>query len=591
MPGSGLLRRFGVLATAALVLTACARIAAAQPSGSTLSPDLQSYMVNKDIGSERWTINLNLFSTDPSSIISITGNIFRTGGGPASFVTCLERFDSNGDLRNPSSIFRLACSGASACGSTAETCARTGWTLIADDVRVPASFFLPPGGNAAGDAADARSFLDGLVDHLAAAWSEARGSSLARSGLELAAPRSAHAQASGGRGATLTLDRLNHLVTKDVGSERWSISYSYQPFESDQQGVATRFLSVTGNVYQPDGGAPSFVYCLLRPDSTGSLDDPASELRFVCQGTDACTTTARDCAESWRPIANDVRLQASFFLPPAGLPAPPQSDPEIVVIGRTSDPPSLVAPGSEASGASVAFDAPAGACPVGAECIVPRIGGCQDVAGLVFEDEALGCRCVVPVVPPRCIECGDGADGQCGGGCEFAVGDATARGVCLPYDSTTDACACYAIGAGQSLTTQGCGGALGLPCPGDRCCSNDPRGACDPLDGEIPCPGVCVAAHGCDPDDEQCGICISPAQAPTPTPMPTPTPDPTPPPTPSPSPTPSPRPSPSPVPTATPDPICLGAGEACSPVRPPSCCPGLVCNLNPSVGSFCIAAD
>jgi len=589
MPGSALLRTIGVVVTLALVLAAAPRAARAQqPSGSTLSPDRQSYMVNKDIGAERWTINLNLFSQDPASIISITGNIFRADGGPASFVTCLERFDSSGDLRNPSSTFRLACSGASACGTTAEACARTGWTLIAGDVRVPASFFLPPGGNSAADAADARSFLSDLVDRLAAAWRDVRRSAVARGGIELAAPRSAHAQVDGGRGATLTVDRLNHLVTKNVGGERWSISYSYQPFESDQQGVATRFLSVTGNVYEPGGGPPRFVFCTLRPDSTGSLDDPASELRFVCQGSDACETTARDCAENgWRPIANDVRLQASFFLPPGGLPAAPQSDPEIVVIGRTSDPPSLIAPGSAAS----PFEAPAGACPAGAECLVPRIGACADVPGIVIDDQTLGCRCVVPVVPPGCIECGGGASGQCGGDCEYPVADATARGVCLPYDADADDCVCYAIGAGRSLTTEGCGGVLGLACPGDRCCANDPRGDCDPLRGEVPCPGVCVAAHGCDPDEEQCGICVSPPEAPTPTPQPTPTPDPTPPPTPSPSPTPTPRPSPTPVPTATPDPICLGAGEPCSPARPPACCPGLVCNVNPSAGSFCIRAD
>ena len=47
----------------------------------------------------------------------------------------------------------------------------------------------------------------------------------------------------------MTLDRLNHLVTKDVGSERWSISYSLEPFLTAAGGVENRFLNVTGNVY------------------------------------------------------------------------------------------------------------------------------------------------------------------------------------------------------------------------------------------------------------------------------------------------------------------------------------------------------
>lgn len=588
MPGSALLRTSFSFAVALVLLTAVSATAQA-PSGATLSPDRQSFLVNKDVGDERWTITLNLFTANPRDVISVTGNIFRAGGGPASFVSCLERVDSSGDLRIPTSTFRLSCSGASACPTTAAECARTSWTLIEDDVRVPASFFLPPDGlgSPQSSTAAATSFLESLAVRLSAALARVRGEDVVTRGLALVAPRSAHAQAGGGRGATLTIDRLNHLVTKDVGSERWSISYSLQPFTSDQGGVVTRFLNVTGNVYQQDGAPPSFVYCLQRPDSTGTLDDPSSELRFVCLGSDACDSTARDCAaRAWQPIANDVRLPASFFLPPAGLPAPPQSDPEIVVIGRTSDPPALIAAQLE-NASSVDLGVPADDCPVGAACTVPRIGACDDVQGLVVSGPVIGCRCLVVEVPPACIVCGDGATGQCGGDCEYAVGDATARGTCLPYDSGTEACACYAIGDGQQLATQGCGGVLQNVCPGDRCCAVDPRGKCDPLRGEAPCPGVCVAAHGCDPDEEQCGICVRPADEPTPSPRPTPTPEPTPDPTPTPSPTPTPRPSPSPVPTPTPEPICLGSGEPCSPVRPPSCCSGLVCTVDPNSGSRC----
>ena len=109
MSGSGSRRALVALVIALLVCAPHARPARAQaPSGSTLSPDFRSYMVNKDLGDERWTIDLNLYAADPSSIISITGNIFRKDGGPASFVTCLVRDDSNGSPRSPSSTFRLS---------------------------------------------------------------------------------------------------------------------------------------------------------------------------------------------------------------------------------------------------------------------------------------------------------------------------------------------------------------------------------------------------------------------------------------------------------------------------------------------------
>jgi hypothetical protein len=100
------LRRAAILLGAVLVLAAAPAVA--QDSGSTLSPDQQSYLVNKDIGAERWTIALNLFSTDPANVINVTGNIFRADGGPASFVACLVRADSKGSLNDPGRVFRLA---------------------------------------------------------------------------------------------------------------------------------------------------------------------------------------------------------------------------------------------------------------------------------------------------------------------------------------------------------------------------------------------------------------------------------------------------------------------------------------------------
>jgi hypothetical protein len=488
------------------------------PSGSTLSPDRQSYLVNKDLGNERWTINVNLFSTDPNDIINVTGSIFRADGGPASFVICLVRSDSTGTLTDPNSVFRLSCSGSDACTTTAESCARSSWTTISDDVTVPSSFFLPPDGAGPLRAASrhgtvkhealaqagwspprAAAVEHGIVERLVAYASEAysgfRSWVVKQRGLDIVQPRSAFAQGTTSRGATLTLDQLNYLVTKDVGSERWSISYSLQPALSPEGLVVDRFLSVTGNVYQPDGSPPSFVYCTQRDDSTGTLSDPNSTFRFSCSGASACETTAQECSRTgWTLISDDIPLQASFFLPIGGLPATPTSDPEIVIIGRTSDPPSIVVPIDGAAATSAATTA--GTCNVGAECIVATLGACEDVRGTVTELAAGGCGCDVVEPDPSCIGCGNGASGQCGGQCSFTVGGKTARGTCLPFDYESEECACYAIEAEGTQTIQGCGGVLEAACPSNGCCANDPRGSCNPLGGLVECPGVCVAPSG-----------------------------------------------------------------------------------------------
>ncbi|MBY0275937.1 hypothetical protein K2Z84_11375 [Candidatus Binatia bacterium] len=581
---------------AVLVVTFAVGPCAAQDSGSTLSPDQQSYLVNKDIGSERWTISLNLFSTDPANVINVTGNIFRADGGPASFVSCLVRADSNGSLNDLASVFRLSCFGADACTTTAERCARDGWTLIDGDVLVPASFFLPPGGIGGGStSARTESFLDALIDRLAAAWSAVRRAPVTQEAIALARPAAAYAQAGNARGATLTVDRLNFLVTKDVGSERWSISYGYQPEISADGLVVNRFLSVTGNVYQADGSAPSFVYCTQRPDSTGTLDDPSSEFRFSCRGTNQCTGTARECAAAqWRPISDDVVIQASFFLPPDGLPAQVQSDPEIVIIGRTSDPPSIVSSDFSVSGSAAAAARPSGTCAVGAACTVSRVGSCSNVAGVVAEIDGFGCGCRIDDVPPSCIRCGGGLSGQCGGDCQYRVGNATARGNCLYYASENPGCICYAVQNDAAQTVEGCGGSRDVACGGDQCCAVDPRGSCDPLGGIVSCPGVCVSAEDCDPAVQECGICQGPvptprptaSASPTPSRTPTRTPTPTPTPTPAPSatavptatpvPTPTPAPTSSPSPTPTPVPICIDFG-ACSFSEGPPCCSPYEC--------------
>ncbi|MEW6269019.1 MAG: hypothetical protein AB1689_06935 [Thermodesulfobacteriota bacterium] len=506
--------------TLAAVVVSLAAAAAYAQTGATLTPNERNYMVNKDIQSERWTINLNLSSADPASIVNVTGNIFRADGGAPSFVLCQVRPDSTGTLADPASTFRLTCQGTDACQTTASQCARDDWRPISDDVPIPASFFLPPAGLGAAASASASAARDDasrgtaaatlsrrLRDAVASAWSTVRV--WLAGGSRLATPRSAHAQAAG-RGATLSLDRLNFLVNKDVGAERWSISLNYVPQTTEQGGVAPVLESVTGNVYQPDGSPPSFIYCTPRPDSTGSLELPGSEFRFSCQGTSSCATTARECARTqWTPLGDDIRLPASFFLPPGGLPASVQSDPEIVIIGRTSDPPSIVSSDfTTTAGASAAR--PQGGCPEGETCFVTELGSCEEVRGRVVALEGFGCGCFVEDVPAGCVGCGEGSSGQCGGSCDFPVGGATARGTCLPFSLESSDCSCYAIDARESQAVQGCGGPQNVGCAGDRCCADDPRDGCDPLGGNAGCFGICVAADGCNPAEQQCGVCLAP---------------------------------------------------------------------------------
>jgi hypothetical protein len=125
--------------------------------GTTLTPDGFSYLVNKDVGAERWSISLNFAFVEIGGqfqrvLSSVTGNVFKSDGSAPSFVYCTERDDSAGDLADLSSIFRFRCLGADACTGTARACAANDWSLIADDVPLQASFFLPatevpPGGS------------------------------------------------------------------------------------------------------------------------------------------------------------------------------------------------------------------------------------------------------------------------------------------------------------------------------------------------------------------------------------------------------------------------------------------------------------
>jgi hypothetical protein len=504
------------VAFSSLLLAGAASRADAAESGATLTPDRAAYLVNKDLGADRWTIGLNVVPDDPSRVINVTGNVFRSDGGAPAFVVCQVGADSVGSLADPASRFTFTCRGTDACPSTAKDCAASSWSLIADDIALDAAFFLPPGG--VGSLAATEHAHVAECDDLACRALEVVLAAVTTGHRLLAGTGTtwlrwpAEAVAQGvDRGATLSFDQLTYLVNKDVGNERWSISLNYAPVETEQ-GTVNRIQSVTGNVFKRDGSVPSFVYCTERADSQGSLEDPQSEFRFSCLGTDACATTAAECAQLWAPLGDDIPLPASFFLPPGGLPTTPRSDPEIIIIGRTSDPSSIVTKDFElVDGSSTRTATVAGvSCPVGDACRATRIGECTAVDGSVVDIEGFGCGCRVDDVDPGCITCGSGASGTCGGGCEFTVGQFTARGECLPTSSDTGDCACFAIDASDEPSVAGCSGPLNVPCSPDRCCADDPRDGCDLSTSDVTCAGICVPSSCAS--GEACGICLAEQQ-------------------------------------------------------------------------------
>lgn len=128
-----------------------------------------------------------------------------------------------------------------------------------------------------------------LIRH---AWAVAAGA------LFLLAPEFALAQRQSG--IQLGLDADTILVSKDVGDDRWAISYS------QITGV------LTGNIFPVGGGAPKFVWC----DDTFTGDE--NTFIFDCFQADPCTVGP--CGEEgidWTSIGTGIPLPASFLALPA----------------------------------------------------------------------------------------------------------------------------------------------------------------------------------------------------------------------------------------------------------------------------------
>lgn len=128
--------------------TSAARVAVTN-RGATWSPDRTTHLVTKAIGADRWSIVYRVeanVAEGEARPYEVTGMINPAGEAPARFVACREREDSRGTLSDPQSTLRFSCLGADPCTSDLSTCGASDWRTISNDVGVPASFFLPPGG-------------------------------------------------------------------------------------------------------------------------------------------------------------------------------------------------------------------------------------------------------------------------------------------------------------------------------------------------------------------------------------------------------------------------------------------------------------
>jgi subtilisin family serine protease len=233
---------------------------ASSPAGVQITPDQRFHLVSKDVGSERWAITF-----DPATS-NVTGNVFDASGGDPKFLSCTPLPPADG--QSPGDIL-YSCLGADRC--LASPCDPAAWTFVAQPT-LPRSFFDPPPPTSATGAAAGQSSL-----------AHAAGILARQSGVQI------------------TPDGSRTLISKDVAGQRWAIGRE----QSDG--------TVTGNVFQPSGGDPQFVYCTQL-----GIDPQSGAISLSCSGAGRCV--AAPCtADQWTPIG-DVTLPGSFFAPPLGTP-------------------------------------------------------------------------------------------------------------------------------------------------------------------------------------------------------------------------------------------------------------------------------
>jgi hypothetical protein len=117
-------------------------------------------------------------------------------------------------------------------------------------------------------------------------------------GLLLGHPSTAHAQRESG--IQLSPESNRYFISKDVGQERWAISYNLDD------------KTVTGNVFPIDGGSPTFLTCNIT--RVEQAPNPADAQYFLdCRTSGPCASAP--CVNQWGPPAPVGPIPGSFLLP------------------------------------------------------------------------------------------------------------------------------------------------------------------------------------------------------------------------------------------------------------------------------------
>ncbi|MEW6271858.1 MAG: hypothetical protein AB1689_21455 [Thermodesulfobacteriota bacterium] len=115
----------------------------------------------------------------------------------------------------------------------------------------------------------------------------------------LALPTTARAQRESG--IQLSPQSNRYFISKDVGQERWAITYNLDD------------KTVTGNVFPLDGGAPTFLTCDIT--RVEQAPNPADAQYFLsCRAAAPCAS-APCTADQWSPPIEVPPIKGSFLLP------------------------------------------------------------------------------------------------------------------------------------------------------------------------------------------------------------------------------------------------------------------------------------
>jgi len=110
----------------------------------------------------------------------------------------------------------------------------------------------------------------------------------------------APAQAQRQSGIQLAPDSNRYFISKDVGSERWAITYNLDD------------KTVTGNVFPLDGGSPTFLSCqITRVDQAPNPAD--AQYYMDCRAAGPCASAP--CKDQWGAPSAVGPIPGSFLLP------------------------------------------------------------------------------------------------------------------------------------------------------------------------------------------------------------------------------------------------------------------------------------